>query len=336
MYSLFKRLLFLLAPETAHEISIDLLAATGRLRLHKFFPKPKQQKAVHVLGMEFPNAIGLAAGLDKNGDAIDALGSMGFGYIEVGTVTPESQPGNPKPRLFRLTRYQAIINRMGFNNKGVKYLVQRLKHREYQGIVGVNIGKNKTTPEENAAQDYLACLEQVYSVADYIVINLSSPNTPGLRDLQFGDQLKALIAELMGHQKTLDKSYKHKPILIKVAPDLSDEEIEQLASTFLEYRIEGIVATNTTVDRVSVQDHELAGQTGGLSGSPLRDQSNHVIRRFRELMGEKVCIIGVGGVLSERDAEEKLSCGADLVQVYSGFIYEGPKLIRDCVERLAK
>ncbi|EAR08379.1 quinone-dependent dihydroorotate dehydrogenase [Reinekea blandensis] len=336
MYPLFRKAAFLLSAETAHELTIDALSAVGHLKLTNLMPQPKQQKSVNVFGIEFPNAVGLAAGLDKNGDAIDALGALGFGFIEVGTVTPEPQPGNPTPRLFRIPEKEAIINRMGFNNKGVDYLVSRIRKSTYSGVIGVNIGKNKVTPEEEAVNDYLICLEKVYEVADYIVINLSSPNTPGLRNLQFGENLSNLIRALKERQASLDEQFEHTPVLIKIAPDLDEDDIVELTNTFNELKVEGVIATNTTISREQVEGCQFSDEQGGLSGTPVRDMSNQVLKRFRELLDDSIPLIGVGGIMSERDAEEKLTMGADLVQIYTGFIYQGPGLIKRTVERLAR
>lgn len=336
MYPLFRKAAFLLSAETAHELTIDAFSALGHLKLTGLIPRPNNQKPVNVFGIEFPNAVGLAAGMDKNGEAIDALGAIGFGFVEVGTVTPKAQPGNPGPRLFRIPEKEAIVNRMGFNNKGVDYLVDRIRKSTYSGVIGVNIGKNKDTPEEEAVNDYLYCLERVYEVADYIVVNLSSPNTPGLRNLQFGENLSSLIRILHERQKTLDEQFDHTPVLIKIAPDLSEDEISELARTFNEHQVEGVIATNTTVSREAVSGLPNAEEQGGLSGAPLREQSNQVLKRFRELLDESIPLIGVGGVMSEHDVEEKLMMGADLVQIYSGFIYHGPGLIKRTIERLAR
>lgn len=336
MYQIFRKAAFTLSPETAHELTIDVFSALSRLKLTGMIPEPKQQKPVTVFGIEFPNAVGLAAGLDKNGEAIDALGAFGFGFIEVGTVTPKPQPGNPTPRLFRLPEREGIINRMGFNNKGVDYLVKQVKRASYRGVIGINIGKNKDTPEEEAVNDYLYCLERVYEVADYVVVNLSSPNTPGLRDLQFGDNLRNLIQALQQRQRELDEHCKHAPILIKIAPDLTDDEITELANTFNEMKVEGVIATNTTVSRESIEGVRFSDEAGGLSGAPVREKANTVIKAFRERLDESIPIIGVGGVMSEHDVEEKLKLGSDLVQIYSGFIYQGPGLIKRAVERLAR
>lgn len=336
MYPLFRKAAFLLSAETAHDLTIDGLSALGHLKLTGLFPKIKQQKPVNVFGLEFPNAVGLAAGLDKNGDAIDALGALGFGFVEVGTVTPKPQPGNPTPRLFRIPEQEAIINRMGFNNKGVDYLVNRIKKSTYSGVIGVNIGKNKETPEEQAVEDYLFCLDKVYEVADYIVINLSSPNTPGLRNLQFGENLQNLIRAVKNRQEALNAQFEHTPILIKIAPDLSEEDIIELSSTFNNLKVEGVIATNTTIRREGVEGCEYSEEQGGLSGAPVRETANQVLKRFRELLDDNIPLIGVGGIMNERDAEEKLTMGADLVQIYSGFIYQGPGLVRRTVERLAR
>ena len=336
MYQIFKRAAFLLSPETAHELTMDAFSALSHLHLTGLIPKIQAQKQVNVFGIDFPNAVGLAAGLDKNGDAIDALGAMGFGFLEVGTVTPRPQPGNPVPRLFRLPEKGAIINRMGFNNKGVDYLVERVRKSRYEGIIGVNIGKNKDTPETEAVKDYLYCLERAYEVADYITVNISSPNTPGLRNLQFGDSLNELIQALTTRQQQLDALYSHKPILIKIAPDLSDQEVQQLVQIFNALKVEGVIATNTTVSRQTVEGFRHADEMGGLSGVPVFEQSNRILKRLREQLDESIPIIGVGGIASEYDAEEKMKMGADLVQVYTGLIYHGPSLIRHMVERLSK
>jgi dihydroorotate dehydrogenase len=336
MYNLFKKAAFMLSAETAHELTIDAFAAMSHLKVTGLIPAPKAQKPINVFGIEFPNAVGLAAGLDKNGEAIDALGAFGFGFVEVGTVTPKPQPGNPLPRLFRIPEKEAIINRMGFNNKGVDYLVERIKKSTYTGVIGVNIGKNKQTPEDEAVNDYLYCLERVYGVAGYVAVNLSSPNTPGLRNLQFGDNLKNLIVALKTKQSELDEQYEHKPILIKIAPDLTEDEVKDLAATFNELSVDGIIATNTTISREAVEGMKNAEEAGGLSGAPVRDQSNAILKLLREQLNSDIPLIGVGGVMSEHDAEEKLKMGADLVQIYSGFIYSGPGLVKRSVERLAR
>jgi dihydroorotate dehydrogenase len=276
--------------------------------------------------------VGLAAGLDKNADYVDALGKLGFGFIEVGTVTPLPQDGNPQPRLFRLADDLAIINRMGFNNKGVDHVVAQLEKRKWRGIVGVNIGKNLTTAVENAVDDYLVCLRKVYHVADYVVVNLSSPNTPGLRELQFGAQLEQLLATLKAEQGRLQAEHQRRvPLLVKIAPDLSDEEIAGIAATFIKYKVDGVVATNTTLERPGVEDSLHGNEAGGLSGLPLRRRSTQVQRKLCQALGPDMPVIGVGGIIWGTDALEKFKAGARLVQLYSGFIYEGPELIRTVV-----
>ncbi|TXR53555.1 quinone-dependent dihydroorotate dehydrogenase [Reinekea thalattae] len=336
MYSFFRKIIFLLSAETAHDLTMEALAVAQRLGLIRLLPKLSKQKSVTIAGIEFPNAVGLAAGLDKNGDCIDALGALGFGFIEVGTVTPVAQPGNPQPRCFRIPEKEAIINRMGFNNKGVDYLVERVKRSQYQGVIGINIGKNKVTPEDEAINDYLYCLDKAYPVAGYIAVNLSSPNTPGLRNLQFGENLKQLIVALKQRQAELDKVHDHKPIFIKIAPDLTEQEVSELAQVFNELQVDGVIATNTTVERAEVEGYKYSSEAGGLSGAPLREQSNAVIKQFREQLNADIPIIGVGGVMSAHDAEEKLRHGADLVQIYSGFIYQGPGLVKKTAALLAK
>lgn len=336
MYDLVRRGLFLLSPETAHDISLEGLGALHRLGALSWQSAVPECSPKTLWGLEFKNPIGLAAGLDKNADYLDALGALGFGFIEVGTVTPRPQPGNPMPRLFRLPESQAIINRMGFNNKGVDYLVERVKKSRYSGVIGINIGKNKTTPEEEALADYLHCLDKVHEHADYVVVNLSSPNTPGLRNLQFGDALKQLLEGLKERQQFLARQSGKKPVLIKIAPDLDVEEIEQIAALFNDYEVDGVVATNTTLSRDGVSGQAGAEEAGGLSGAPLRHNATCVLRQFRSALNDDIPLIGVGGVLYGEDACEKVEAGADLVQIYTGFIYRGPALIRECVAALNK
>lgn len=335
MYDLIRRALFMLSPETSHDVSLDGLGALQRLGLMNLFPKPEKQAGVCYWGIDFPNAVGLAAGLDKNADYLDALGSLGFGFIEVGTVTPKPQPGNPSPRLFRLTESEAIINRMGFNNKGVDHLVERVRRSRYAGVVGINIGKNKDTPEDQALDDYLTCLDKVYPLAHYVVVNLSSPNTPGLRNLQFGDALTHLLDGLKSRQHELTEHWGRKPILIKIAPDMEAAEIEQVAAAFNEFGVDGVVATNTTVSRDKVEDQPFAEEAGGLSGRPLFGRANRTLQAFRANLSTDIPLIGVGGICSGDDALTKIEAGADMVQLYTGFIYKGPALVRECVEALA-
>ncbi|MEP4545864.1 MAG: quinone-dependent dihydroorotate dehydrogenase [Saccharospirillum sp.] len=331
MYNLIRRALFTLSPETSHDLSLDGLGALQRLGVLSAFSKKPEGRRTTLWGIDFENPVGLAAGLDKNADYLDALGTLGFGFVEVGTVTPRPQPGNPHPRLFRLPEHQAIINRMGFNNKGVDYLVERVKRSQYRGVIGINIGKNKDTPEEDALNDYLTCLDKVYAHAHYVVVNVSSPNTPGLRNLQFGEALTRLLAGLKERQQHLTAIDGFKPLLIKIAPDMTAEEVQSVARALAESGIDGVVATNTTLARDAVAGHPHAEESGGLSGAPLLESSNRVLTLLREVLPAQVPIIGVGGICSATDARKKWDAGADLIQIYSGFIYQGPGLIRDCV-----
>jgi dihydroorotate dehydrogenase len=282
------------------------------------------------MGIQFPNAVGLAAGLDKNGDYIEAMSGLGFGFIEVGTVTPRPQPGNEKPRLFRIKEAEAIINRMGFNNLGVDHLVEQVRIAQTDAVIGINIGKNFDTPVENALDDYLIGMEKVYSHADYVTINISSPNTPGLRTLQFGESLNVLLQGLKEKQLALQAQYqRYVPMAVKVAPDLDAEEVQQLADTFSQFEIDAVIATNTTMSRDKVEGMPNADEAGGLSGSPVFEQSTAVVSQFRQALPENLPIIAVGGIMSGDDAVEKLDAGADLVQIYSGLIYRGPELIQE-------
>lgn len=329
LYSVVRFVLFLYPAERSHELGLKGLRLLHRLGLLWLVKYHMPTVPVVAFGLRFPNPVGLAAGLDKNADYVDALGALGFGFIEVGTVTPLPQDGNPQPRLFRLTDDLAIINRLGFNNKGVDYLVTQLRKRKWPGIVGVNIGKNQTTPVEKALDDYLICLRKVYPVADYVVVNLSSPNTPGLRTLQFGEQLEQLLSALKAEQAQLREQLKRKvPLLVKIAPDLSDEEITDIASTFRKYGIEGVIATNTTLDRAAIEGSPYAGEAGGLSGLPLRGRSTRVLKKLVQALGPEIPVIGVGGIVWGTDALEKLKAGARLLQIYTGFIYEGPELLK--------
>src|SRR5690554_2403857 len=336
MYSLLRRLLFKLSPETAHELTIDSLGAAGRLGLPKRVIKQPTSLPVTVMGIEFPNPVGLAAGLDKNGDAILGLSGLGFGFIEIGTVTPRPQLGNPKPRLFRLPAAEGVINRMGFNNLGVDHLVERVENANFSGVLGINIGKNADTPVENAADDYLLCMDKVYRHASYITVNISSPNTPRLRTLQFGDSLRNLLSTLRQRQEELTALHgKYVPLAIKIAPDMSDEEIVEVANILIETRMDAVIATNTTLSRNGVEGMLHADESGGLSGAPVREQSTHVVRVLAEILQGRLPIIAVGGITDGRHAAEKIAAGASLVQVYSGFIYNGPKLIRESVDAIA-
>lgn len=336
MYNLSRRLLFKLSAETAHELTIDLLGAAGRLGLPRRVVKQPTALPVRVMGIEFPNPVGLAAGLDKNGDAILGLSGLGFGFIEIGTVTPRPQPGNPKPRLFRLPAAEGVINRMGFNNLGVDHLLARVQNANFQGVLGINIGKNADTPVENAADDYLICMEKVYGSASYITVNVSSPNTPGLRSLQFGDSLKNLLSTLRQRQEELTALHgKLVPLAIKIAPDMTDEEITDVANILLETGMNAVIATNTTVSRAGVEGMLHADEAGGLSGAPVREQSTHVVRVLAETLAGRIPIIAAGGITEGQHAAEKVEAGASLVQIYSGFIYKGPELIRASVDAIA-
>ncbi|WP_425055411.1 quinone-dependent dihydroorotate dehydrogenase [Pseudomonas abyssi] len=336
MYDLLRSLMFRLPAETSHDLALDMIGAAGRLRLADKLVRPVPSQPVQVMGLTFDNPVGLAAGLDKNAVAVDGLAAMGFGSIEVGTVTPRPQPGNPKPRLFRLTEQLAIINRFGFNNQGVDALLERLDGTRYQGVLGINIGKNAVTPVENAVDDYLYCLRKVYDRASYVTVNLSSPNTPGLRTLQYGEALKVLLGQIKQCQQQLaaDRG-RYVPIAIKIAPDMTAEEVTLVGATLLEEGMDAVIATNTTLDRSAVADSPYAEEAGGLSGAPLTDMSTEVIRLLAEELKGRMPIIGVGGIFSGADAADKIAAGASLVQLYSGFIYRGPELVRECADAIA-
>lgn len=331
MYSLLRPLLFKLSPETAHHFTLDSLKTAHKLGLLPLISKPMIDNPRTVMGLSFPNPVGLAAGLDKNGAYIDALGALGFGFIEIGTVTPRPQPGNPQPRLFRLPEAEAIINRMGFNNQGVDTLLENVKHSRYTGILGINIGKNFDTPIERAAEDYLIGLRKVYTQASYIAINISSPNTKNLRQLQGGDELDALLAQLKAEQEKLSQQHgKYIPLALKIAPDLDSEQIQQIATLLMRHRIDGVIATNTTLSRAGVEHLPQHTEAGGLSGAPVREKSTAVIRQLAVALQGAVPIIGVGGILNGQNAVEKMEAGAALVQIYSGLIYRGTDLIAEC------
>ncbi len=330
-YPLARKFLFALDAETAHHTSMVGLRLAEKAGLLEMLSDPlPQAEPIELMGLKFPNRIGLAAGLDKEGNTIDALGRLGFGFIEIGTITPRPQAGNPKPRLFRLIPHEAIINRMGFNNPGIDAGVANVRsHQSYKGIIGFNIGKNKDTPNENASDDYLACLKKAYPVADYIAVNLSSPNTPGLRDLQAADSSARLLEILKNEQLKLAAIHgKHVPILFKVAPDLTEPQIADLSKAFLDGGLDGLIATNTTLDREKVADHKWANEAGGLSGKPVLEKSNQTIAAFAAAFSGKIPIIGVGGISSKEDAETKFKLGADLIQIYTSFVYQGPALVR--------
>lgn len=334
MYSVLRKLLFQFPPEVSHELALDWLGAADRLgMLNMLYERP--QAPVTVMGIEFPNPVGLAAGLDKNADYFNALANLGFGFVEVGTVTPKPQAGNPKPRMFRLPEHNAIINRLGFNNKGLAHLLAQVRKRRSGAVLGINIGKNKATPEDKALDDYLLGLNAVYDFADYITVNISSPNTPGLRNLQFGDSLNHLLAGIKNQQVALAAERgRYVPIAVKIAPDMSDSEVEQIAATLVRFEMDAVIATNTTIDREAVKNSAFAHEAGGLSGAPLCAKSTHTIKLLRAAVGDNMPIIGVGGVLCGHDAAAKIAAGASLVQIYSGFIYRGPSLIQESVEAI--
>ena len=334
MYALLRPLLFKLDAEQAHHFTLDGLARAYRLGL--------LQKVAHhtcpttLMGLSLPNPIGLAAGLDKNGQYIDALAALGFGFIEIGTVTPKAQAGNPKPRLFRVPEHQAVINRMGFNNQGIDAMIQNIEKSRFNGILGINIGKNATTPIENAADDYLLCLEKAYAHAGYITVNISSPNTQNLRALQGSDELSALLSALKNKQAHLAAAHgRYVPLAVKIAPDLNEQQVADIAHAAMQTELDGIIATNTTIDKSALGHHPLAGEQGGLSGAPVREASNRVLKQLLAELEGRLPVIGVGGILSGADAAAKLHMGAAAVQVYSGLIYRGPALVKECLRACA-
>jgi len=334
-YPAIRKVLFQFDAETIHELTIKGLKNTGATPLNAFYKQRVTDKPVQVMGIDFPNPLGLAAGLDKNGECIDAFAAMGFGFVEVGTVTPRPQPGNEKPRIFRLPEANAVINRMGFNNKGVDYLVSQVRSAKFSGVLGINIGKNKDTPEENAKDDYIHCMRKVYEFATYITVNISSPNTPGLRALQYGDALNELLAALKVEQAALAKQHgRYVPVAVKIAPDLTEAEVQSIAQSLIDNEIDGVIATNTTLSREGVEALEFGNEQGGLSGAPVKEKSTTVIRILAKALDNKLPIIGVGGIASSSDANEKLNAGASLVQVYTGFIYQGPPLVKEIVNDL--
>ncbi|MBS3965354.1 MAG: quinone-dependent dihydroorotate dehydrogenase [Methylomonas sp.] len=327
-YALLRPLLFQLDAETAHELTLKLLDLTVETRLAGLLGAARIEKPVKLMGLTFDNPLGLAAGLDKNGDHIDALAALGFGFIEIGTVTPRPQPGNPKPRLFRLPEHQAIINRMGFNNLGIDHLLKQVEHCRYRGVLGINIGKNADTPLENAADDYLIGLRKSYAAASYVTINISSPNTKNLRQLQQGDDIRRLLEALKQEQSALAKQHgKYTPIVVKIAPDLTEDEVRHIASLLIDFGMDGVIATNTTLTRDQVQGHPLGQEAGGLSGAPVKAASTRIVKQLATELNDRLPIIAVGGILCADDAQEKLAAGASLVQIYSGLIYRGPALI---------
>jgi dihydroorotate dehydrogenase len=337
-YTLFKSLAFRLDPEVSHRLALASLKALHNFGVGQFFYKKVRNITgleCKYMGLKFKNPIGLAAGLDKNGDYIDALASLGFGFIEVGTTTPLPQNGNPKPRLFRIPAAEALINRMGFNNKGIDYLLERVKLSKYRGILGINIGKNASTPLEDATNDYLLCFKKAYAHADYIVINISSPNTLGLRNLQHGEFLEQLLKTLKQEQNKLIQACQKKvPLVVKIAPDLTESEIITLADTFFRLKVDGIIATNTTTARTEIAAYKQSQEVGGLSGYPLRYRSTEVLQLFSKELKGQIPLIASGGVMSPEVMLQKFAAGAQLVQLYTGLIYQGPDLIRRCLNRL--
>ena len=335
MYSIIQKALFTQDAEWSHDFTINSLRRTQNTPLDFFYRQNLPAKPVEVLGLKFKNPVGLAAGLDKNGECIDAFAAMGFGFIEIGTVTPRPQAGNDKPRMFRLPAGQAIINRMGFNNKGVDNLVLNVQKARFTGVLGINIGKNKDTPEELALNDYLHCLQKVYEHASYVTINISSPNTPGLRNLQHGSALNDLLSGLKTEQlKLADKFKKYRPVLVKIAPDLSQHEIENMADALIKAGIDGVIATNTTLDRTLVAGQPFADEAGGLSGAVLQHKSQQVAQQLATALAGAIPMIGVGGIHDAQSAKDRIAAGSSLIQLYSSLIYRGPKVIREIVESL--
>ena len=332
LYSLARPFLFSLAPERAHDLTLSLLKKTYKLGVMR---QVIEAKPVTCMGIQFPNPVGLAAGLDKNGAYIDALASLGFGFIEIGTITPRPQAGNPQPRLFRIPQAKAIINRMGFNNDGVDQLIENVKASNFKGVLGINIGKNADTAVEDAVSDYLICLEKVYNYASYVTVNISSPNTKNLRSLQSGHALTELLETLKKRQLELAEEYQHYvPLVLKVAPDLTEEDIQFIAYQLIEFKIDGLIVTNTTLSREGVENLPSGDEAGGLSGAPVFEKSTACLQAFSNILKDQIPLIGVGGILSGEQAIAKQQAGASLVQIYSGLIYTGPALIKDCVNAM--
>jgi dihydroorotate dehydrogenase len=336
-YSLIRPLLFALEPERAHRLTFSVLDRLAKTSLVDHLTGPRCVQPFEMMGIRFANRVGLAAGLDKNGDHIDALGALGFGFLEIGTVTPRPQAGNAKPRIFRIVRREALINRLGFNNNGLDAMIANLERSSYRGVLGINIGKNGTTPQERALDDYRECLVRVYPHASYVTINVSSPNTRDLRKLQEGDELDHLLGGLAETREKLIATHGRRiPLALKIAPDLEPLQIERICKALIAHGMDAVIATNTTVSRDAIAGETNAGQTGGLSGSPVFEMSNRIIRALREHLPAAFPIIGAGGVLSARDARTKIESGADLIQIYTGLIYRGPALIGECACALAE
>ncbi|MCC5851983.1 MAG: quinone-dependent dihydroorotate dehydrogenase [Alkalimonas sp.] len=334
-YPFARSLMFACDAERAHNLALGTLKRCAHSPLAMAWRQDVPARPVTVAGIQFDNPVGLAAGLDKNADCIDAFGQMGFGFIEVGTVTPRPQAGNDKPRIFRLPKAEAIINRMGFNNKGVDYLVHNVKQASYQGVLGINIGKNKDTPNEQGKDDYVHCMRKVYPHASYITVNISSPNTPGLRELQYGDALDALLQTVRNEQLDLQAQYdKYVPVFVKIAPDMDQAEVQQVALALLRNKMDGAIATNTTLARTGVEGMKHAEEAGGLSGLPVQQKSTEVLQQLRQAVGKDFPLIGVGGIVDAASAQAKLAAGANLLQCYTGFIYRGPALVKTIVDSL--
>jgi dihydroorotate dehydrogenase len=334
-YSLLRPLLFALDAETAHHLTLNSLKTLQRTGVAGMLAPRPPDCAQEVMGIDFPNPVGLAAGLDKNGDYIDALAALGFGFIEVGTVTPRPQPGNPRPRLFRIRDAQAVINRMGFNNGGVDRLVANVRRARYRGVLGINIGKNFDTPIERAADDYLACLRKVYALASYVTVNISSPNTKNLRQLQESAELENLLGALKTEQHRLaDEHGRYVPLALKIAPDLDAAQVSAIAGLLHQHAFDAVIATNTTIGRDGVAGMPHGAETGGLSGAPLMERSTAIVAQLAGALGGSVPVIGVGGIMNGADAARKIAAGASLVQLYTGLVYRGPRLVAECVEAL--
>ena len=338
LYPFIKPILFRLGAEKAHHIALQSLNQSHQLHLLSTLIGPVPSLPTHFCGLDLPNPVGLAAGLDKDGKYIDALSTLGFGFLELGTVTPLAQAGNPQPRMFRLTESMGVINRMGFNNDGVDACVARVKASAFYqsgGVIGLNIGKNAITPIENASSDYVTCMQKVYGVASYITINISSPNTKNLRQLQGGQDLVELLKTIQGTREQLSQQYgKRTPLFLKIAPDLDDESIQNISQAILEYQMDALIATNTTLSRNGVDNEPFKNETGGLSGLPVRTVSTQIIQKFSQHLQDKIPMIGVGGIMQGDDALQKIHVGAKLVQLYTGLIYQGPQLIKDCIVSL--
>ncbi|MEO6967589.1 MAG: quinone-dependent dihydroorotate dehydrogenase [Rhodanobacteraceae bacterium] len=338
MYEKLRPWLFKLDTESAHGLTLYALGVAQRSGFARFVAHTAPQDSpVYAFGIDFPNPVGLAAGLDKNGAHLDALGALGFGFIEIGTVTPRPQPGNPRPRVFRLPQHEAIINRLGFNNDGVDALLRNVEHSKYNGVLGINIGRNFDTPNERAAEDYLYCLQRVYPLASYITINISSPNTAGLRELQQADALPRLLGALCETRERLAVQHgTRKPLLLKIAPDLDDAQMDAIARAVLDAGIDGLICANTTLDRTGVAGDPLSNEAGGLSGKPLFANSTAILRGMAQRLEKRIPLIGVGGILDGSDAAEKIDAGAALVQLYTGLVYRGPWLVTECVEEIRR